>query len=205
MIEHQPARTDEQWIQDRTWPELIDAWGALDRLSDDALGRELERALEIRAAVEPGQASETAASHREPLKARWHRPRWMLPLAAAASVVLVLFGGYWLRPPVPPDPVFRGAEQHMALRIEVEASALRARWNPVPGAAGYELRVFARDGGMLQGVVTEDREAAIDLRPAASGHGAQAASVDVVALDELGQTLLRSQRIDLPDPNAEHE
>jgi len=154
--------------------------------TDDALAGEVERALEIRAATAPAGAARAAA---RPPRRAW------FALAAAAVIAVVAAGITWLPRP-PPEPVFRGSEQRMGLEVEMYTDALRARWNPVAGAAGYEVRVFAADGRELYDVETNETAATIELETPVETADAPA-FVEVTALDELGQDLQRSDRLAL--------
>jgi hypothetical protein len=155
--------------------------------ADDGLAAEVQRALEIRA------ATSLAA-----VKTRSGPPRraWVA-LAAAAGVAALGVGITWLQRPAD-SPVFRGAEQRMGLTVEADGATLRARWQSVADAAGYELQVLARDGRVLRSVEADGTAAALDLGAPADPASAPA-FVEVSALDELGQTLQRSERVALPD------
>jgi anti-sigma factor RsiW len=154
--------------------------------TDDALAGEVERALEIRAATAPARAATATARPR--------RRAW-LALAAAAGIAVVAAGIAWLPRP-PPEPVFRGSEQRMGLRVEMDTDALRARWAPVAGAAGYEIQVFAKDGRVLYDVETKETAATLELETPVQAPDAPA-FVEITALDELGQELQRSERLAL--------
>jgi hypothetical protein len=155
-------------------------------MADDALAVEVQRALEIRAALR-----DVAAKPATPRVA--YNPRLRLALAAAAAVALVAIAlPLWLQPP-PDAPVFRGVEQQMGLTIEAGGGELRARWASVPGATGYELRVLARDGALLDSVEVGATEAVLNLGE--EPEAGSAAFAEVVALDDLGQALRRSDRV----------
>jgi len=158
-------------------------------MADDDLAVELQRALEIRAALKDAGAKSTA-------RRGARNPRLTFTFAAAAAVALVAVALTWVRSP-PTAPVFRGVEQRMGLTIEAEGRELRAQWATVPGAAGYELRVLARDGVLLDSVEVTATEAAVDLGE--RRESGSAAFAEVVALDELGQTLRRSDRVAVTD------
>ena len=155
---------------------------------DDELAAEVERALEIRAATLPASIKRRTSG---PSRRVW------FALAAAASVAVLAVGIVSLQP-LPAPTVFRGVEQRMGLEVEVEGGALRARWQPIAGAAGYELQLFAQDGRSLRSLETDDAAATLDLG-APADLGAAPAFIEVSALDELGQTLQRSDRLALPD------
>jgi hypothetical protein len=149
--------------------------------ADDELAAEVQRALEIRAAMSPAAAKRRTGRP---------RPRTLFAFAAAAAAAMVAVGVLWLQPQQP--PVFRGVEQRMSVEIdEVGDGFWLANWQPVAGAADYELQVLASDGGVLL-TIHEDGLAA------GFGHDS-AAFIEVSALDELGQTLRRSERLALPD------
>ena len=154
--------------------------------TDEALAGEVERALEIRAATAPAGAARTTA---RPPRRAW------LALAAAAGIAVVAASIAWLPRP-PPEPVFRGSEQRMGLDVEMYTDALRARWAPVAGAAGYEIQVFAADGRVLHDVETNDTATTIELETPVETADTPA-FVEVTALDGLGQDLQRSERLAL--------
>ena len=97
-------------------------------------------------------------------------------------------------------PVFRGVEQRMGLEVQLNGRELNAKWAPVSGATGYELRVFERSGQLLRSVEVDGATAALDL-DTETGTAAPA-FVDVVALDRFGQELIRSQRIPLSESSG---
>lgn len=159
--------------------------------SDDRLAAELERALEIRAAMKSDAIKP---------QARRRRSAGLLPLALAAGVVMLVAGFYWLQVPPQSTPLFRGARQFLSLEVEVSGTQINARWDAVPGAAGYELRSFGRDGRLIGSKEFDGTAGVIDLR---SDGTPKPASVDVTALDAFGQSLIRSQRIAVSDGTAE--
>jgi hypothetical protein len=177
--------TEEQRIRAYLARELSEAEAERfeeELFANDDLAHEVQRALEIRAALrETGASSSTQRSRRN--------SRWLVALAAAAGVAFVAVTiPTLLRPP---EAVFRGVEQRMGLEVEVDSGEWRATWAPVPGATGYELRILARDGRVLRNIEVDATEAAIDV-----GEGGDpAAFAEVVALDDLGQTLRRSDRV----------
>jgi hypothetical protein len=155
---------------------------------DDGVAAEVESALEIRAATPRADAKRRTSS---PPRRAW------LAFAAAAGAAVIAVGIVWLQRPSEP-PVFRGVEQRMGLEVEADGGTLRARWQSVADAAGYELQVLARDGRVLRSVEADDTTAALDLGAAADAASAPA-FVEVSALDGFGQALQRSERIALPD------
>jgi hypothetical protein len=188
-----PSPADESRIQEYLAGRLdaVEAERFEERMfADEAFGAEVQRALEIRAATpQPGVQRRTGGPSR----------RVFIALAAAAGAAAVAVGVTWLPQP-PPSAVFRGVEQRMGLEVEVEVGggALRARWQPVAGAAGYELQLLARDGRALQSLEADDTTAVLDLGAPTDSTSAPA-FVEVSALDGLGQTLQRSDRLALPD------
>ena len=157
--------------------------------ADDELAAEVERALEIRAAMQEPVASPRVSARR---LASGMRPAWAL----AAGLAAISIGLVWFRSQ-PPTPVFRGVEQTMGLEVELAGGKLNARWAPASGAHGYELQTFAADGQLMESVPSKETTVAIELRAAAPP-----AYVEVVALDDFGQTMLRSQRVRLDPPDV---
>jgi hypothetical protein len=186
--EPKPSVADESRIQKYLAGRLDEAEAEAfeERLfADENLAAEVERALEIRAAAAPAAPAVAA----RPRAAKPPRRAWFA-LAAAAGAAVLAVGVVWLQRP-PPEPVFRGVEQRMDLTVEAGAGTVRARWPAVAGAVGYEVQIFGRDGGLLQTVETREPAATIELP------GAAPASIEVTALDDLGQVLQRSERVTL--------
>ena len=191
MNDPTPSSAEEGRIQDYLAGRLDAA--AAERFEqrmfeDDALAAEVETALEIRAAT-PAQAATRRPSG--PARRVWYA------LAVAAGAAVLAVGIVWLQQP-PAPPVFRGVEQRMGLEVEVDGGALRARWQPIADAARYELQVLASDGRVLRSLEAEGTAATVDLGAPAEG-SSEAAFVEVSALDDVGQTLQRSERLALPD------
>ena len=162
--------------------------------ADESLAQEAQLALEIRAAL----GSEKAI---RPSKGTGVGQRYRLAsLALAATIAALAVGVYWLPAPREAAPVFRGVEQRMGLDVELRGRALSAKWDPVSGATGYELRVFERSGKLLRSVEVENATAALDL--GLDAEAAAPAFVDVVALDDFGQELIRSGRIALSESSG---
>lgn len=183
--EPKPSVADESRIQKYLAGRLDEpeAEAFEERLfADEDLAAEVERALEIRAAAAPAVAAARRAA--KPPRRAW------FALAAAAGAAVLAVGVVWLQRP-PPEPVFRGVEQRMGLTVEAGAGTVRARWPAVAGAVGYEVQVFDRDGGLLQTLETREPAATIELPDAGP------ASIEVTALDDLGQVLQRSERLTL--------
>jgi hypothetical protein len=155
---------------------------------DDALAAEVQRALEIRAATQ----AQTGAARRASGPSR----RALFAFAAAATAAVLAVGIGWLQWPTAP-PVFRGVEQRMGLEVELDGGSLRARWQPIADAAGYELQLLAADGRVLRSLEAEGTAATVDLGAPANSTSAPA-FVEVTALDQVGQTLQRSERLALP-------
>ena len=188
MKDQTPAPSDESRIQDYLAGRLDSAEAERfeERMfADDALAAEVQRALEIRAAT-----SLVAAKKRSTPRRAW------VALAAAAGAAVLAVGIVWLQRPEEP-PVFRGVEQRMGLAVEADCATLRARWQAVADAAGYELQLLASDGRVLRSIEADGTAATLALDAAADRSSAPA-FVEVSALDGLGQTLQRSERVPLP-------
>jgi anti-sigma-K factor RskA len=155
--------------------------------ADDELAGEVQQALEIRAAMQEPVASPRVTARRR----SWgSRPAWAL----AAAIAVVGIGLVWFRPQAP-TPVFRGVEQTMRLEVELTGGELNAHWAAASGAHGYELQTFGADGQIMDSFPATGTTVAIELRAAPPP-----AYVELVALDDFGQTMLRSQRVRLaPD------
>jgi len=86
-------------------------------------------------------------------------PRAAVPLALAASVVLVITVGQRLRSPDAPD-VERGTTNEVTLlepTPEIEdGTPPTFAWKPVPGAQSYELEVLDDSGALVWGAKTSE-------------------------------------------------
>lgn len=146
---------------------------------------ELQRATELKAA--------------EPAPAPPRRTRaisWQ-PLALAAAVVLGV--GIWLARPVidaPPGPVYRdggdAAATVLPLTVARGGERVTLSWEPLEDADVYEVRVFDEAGNP----VFEKQTAAPALEISAAEWRSDAGTgpfyAQVIALDELRQTIARS-------------
>ncbi len=91
-----------------------------------------------------------------------------------------------------PQPMEAGA---LALEATLDETKLRASWAPVDGAAVYELRVYDADGRVLRASKVDGQTLAVDLDVLELGGFPSVTSLDVAALDGVGQTLARSERL----------
>jgi hypothetical protein len=122
--------------------------------------------------------------------------RWRLPAAAlAAAVAGLVFVGVWQANSR--GEVFRGSGETMRVEVAVGLGLLRATWEPVAGAAGYELRVYDEAGRLLITADAVDEVAIVDLQSLELGRRGTPTAVDVVALDGFGQVMRRSQQVSL--------
>ena len=127
------------------------------------------------------------------------RRAFLIPAAGlAAAIAGVALFGVWQRDPgEPTGDVFRGVEETMALEAVVDGLTLRTRWAPIAAAAGYELRLYDSGGRLLRASDVDALTVAVDIDVLELGGVPAVASMDIVALDALGQVLLRSERVTL--------
>ncbi|HET6628390.1 MAG TPA: zf-HC2 domain-containing protein [Woeseiaceae bacterium] len=150
----------------------------------DRCFEELQLASEVRAA----DTGEPAAARPRP------GTTWLL-LAVAATVLLA--AGLWLAQPLfeTPDPVYRDAGNGAGmLTVDVTHDDGRVilNWTPVQGVDQYEIRVFSDAGDPV--FEQQSRETSLDL-PVTSWQGSSRAGafyVQVIALDDLHQTIVQS-------------
>ena len=113
--------------------------------TDPALSIEVERAAELRSALQ----AETARPGRRTIQ-------WM-PLAAAAAVAALAIalwpGQTGIDIEMPPDDTnsstLRGEPQPWTVGIEASGETLTVSWAPVPGTSSYELIVYLEDGSVV--------------------------------------------------------
>ena len=153
---------------------------------------ELQRATELRATAE-AHAAGTAATRPA---ARGGRFAWPA-VGLAAAVALAV--GIWIAQPItdrPDAPVYRDAAQSgEILPVEFSRSedSVALSWPAVDGADRYSVRVWSETGELL---LEEDAtEPSIEL---AERHWQDAAGTDpvyvqVLAMDELQQVIVRSE------------
>ncbi len=91
--------------------------------------------------------------------------RVMLPLAAAAILLVALLPHVSLHTPLEPTPIFRGSEtEFLALSPigAVATSEVSFRWTSVEGAERYRLEVFDAESRPIFEVVSRDTSAVVD-------------------------------------------
>ena len=124
------------------------------------------------------------------------RRRWRLPaVALAAGLAGIVFVGVWRSSS--PGEVFRGSANSMQVEVAVGLGLLRATWEPVSGAAGYELRVYDDAGRLLTTADAVGEVGIVDLQSLELGRRGIATTAEVVALDSFGQVIRRSQQVSL--------
>ncbi len=155
----------------------------------------VQTANAARASFERELSDDTVASAARP------RRRWATLVPAvglAATLAGVALFGVWRADPTPArGEAFRGVDQTMALEVAVEGAMLRVSWSPVAAAAGYEVRAYDPSGRLLRASEVDGETVAVDLDVGELGGLPSVALLDVVALDGLGQVVLRSQRVAL--------
>jgi len=91
-----------------------------------------------------------------------------------------------------PEPA---VNEMLALDATLDETTLRATWVPVVGAASYELRVYDAGGRVLRASRVDGQTLAVDLDVLELGGVPSVDALDVAALDRVGQTLTRSERL----------
>jgi hypothetical protein len=91
-----------------------------------------------------------------------------------------------------PQPMAPGT---LAVEATVDETTLRASWEAVVGAAAYELRVYDAGGRLLRASQVDGRTLAVDLDVLELGGVPSVTALDVAAVDSVGRTLARSERL----------
>ena len=157
---------------------------------------ELQQATELRAVAASDRTAEAAGSRSAP------RPHWLAwpALGLAAAVALAL--GVWFtqpvtdRPPLPAETVFRDAAQNrgeLPLEISRKGDSVILSWPPVQQADRYSVRIWSEAGEPL----FEQDATGRSIELSATGVRTQGVYVQVVAVDELQQTIARSELVPL--------
>jgi hypothetical protein len=89
------------------------------------------------------------------------------------------------------------ADGTLALEATLDETTLRANWEPVVGAAAYELRVYDANGRVLRVSELDGQTLAVDLDVLELDGVPSVTALDVAALDGVGQILARSERLNV--------
>jgi len=159
----------------------------------DACFAQVELAAGLHAAL--GRRTRRPAAPRVPTRA----------LAAAAMLAVTALGVWLLRlPEATPgaDAQLRGADAALALSGARGDAELVLRWAAVPGATGYEIRVFDPRGVLLWQRRTPATELTVPLAELPAPSLAEPLQARVAALDGLGRPTAQSPivRLDTPAP-----
>ena len=159
--------------------------------ADDALANELQRSMEI-GAVARGSGKESAVTRFRDIR------RTVVPLALAAGAAAVVFGLFRVEAPHDPAQVLRGIEQQMGIEARIADERLLVHWQPVPGAIFYDLRVLDARGQLVAHAEIDGRrsEAIVGFDMVADSESGPF-SVELIALDSLRQTIVRSGNIEI--------
>lgn len=111
----------------------------------------------------------------------------LVPVGGALAIAVIAFISV-----LSPQPT---AQRPLALEATHDETTLRASWGPVVGAAAYELRVYDAGGQLLRASEVDGQTLAVDLDLLELGGVPSVTALDVAALDSLGQTLARSERL----------
>ncbi|MGE0160576.1 MAG: hypothetical protein AB7T31_14295 [Gemmatimonadales bacterium] len=111
----------------------------------------------------------------------------LVPVGGALAIGMIV-----LISTLAPQPAADGT---LALEATLDETTLRASWAPVVGAASYELRVYDAGGRLLRASAVDGQTLAVDVDVLELGGVPSASALDVAALDRVGQTLARSERL----------
>ena len=113
----------------------------------------------------------------------------LAPLGAALAIGMIALISI-----LAPQPTADGT---LALEATLDETTLRASWEPVVGAAAYEVRVYDAGGRLLRASEVDGQTLAVDLDALELGGVPSVTALDVAALDGVGQTLARSERLNV--------
>ena len=113
---------------------------------DDELAEEIERAVEVRAALSARQPTSGAAHRpwrRKPVGGQW--------LAIAAALGVVAFGSVlWLQQDTR-APVMRAGEERLKVEVAPAPGGIHLVWPQVKGAESYRIDIFTANGERVTG------------------------------------------------------
>lgn len=164
----------------------------------DRCWEEVERGLEVRAALTAEETREVSSGEGQRAPGRW----WRHPAFAVAAGLGLAAVGLWQWGPAGPEEgretIVRGATEALELAFETSSERLALSWPEVTGAESYLVQFLDAAGTLL----LEEETAASELTvawmrlPPPNTEGALLARVQ--ALDSLRQTLVSSDFVELP-------
>ena len=113
----------------------------------------------------------------------------LVPVGGILAIAMIALISVLAPPPT--------ADGTLALEATLDETTLRASWAPVVGAVAYELRVYDAGGRVLRASAVDGQTRAVDLDLLELGGVPSVTALDVAALDSAGQTLARSERLDV--------
>lgn len=160
----------------------------------EACWRRIRRALELRAgfAGDAGAQAPAAAVARSPDAHNW----W--PMAAGVAVAALLLGTWQITSDngAPDSDAMRGPGDSLQVSTRAEPGKIAASWPPVPEADVYRVRLFTGNGTLLLERETRGNELEIRGASLPGLEPGQSVYWSVEALDELRQSVARSELIE---------
>jgi anti-sigma factor RsiW len=153
--------------------------------------REVQRALEIRAALESKEAALSPDRGMRRSPPRWRRPLVWAGLAASAVLALGTWAAHESRHAPESEPVWRGPGAEMAVRVQATAEGLIAQWPPQPGAQSYVVDVSTEEGVPV--VKRETSGTRLAIAVPTPPHGSATLYISVEALGPRREVRARSQ------------
>jgi hypothetical protein len=156
---------------------------------DDELAEEIERAVEVRAALSAPRHTSSAVVRRSraiPVGGRW--------LALAAALGMVAFGSVlWLQRD-PGAPVMRAGEERLKVEVAPAPGGIHLVWPQVEGAESYRIDIFTASGERLTGA--ELRRSPYLLADSVTPTTPGPLYARIVALDHVRRVLADSRLIE---------
>ncbi len=189
----------ERYVTDRLDAEDSERFEAHYFACDRCWG-EVQAALEVSAALSPGEqhnaprAERQEVPHRARARAWW---RWGPPLAAAAVLVVVV-GVLRMgerEPQTDAPAITRGVAASLSLTIVRSDDSIRVTWLAVEGAVRHRVRAFTNDGLVL---FAEEPVATSFVTAASFADTLDQVFLQVEALDRVGAVLATSPLEQVP-------
>lgn len=189
---------------DRCWQEVWQAVGlrsAFEGAEIEAAGPETATTIDSTAA--PAREEEDRSTHEESrvgdrddrsTPGRWQGQKVLLPLAAAAGLVLAAIGLWQVLPDgaAPEAGVYRAPEGALDVSAYTSGELLVAAWGALEEAERYRARLYTADGAVLFDRTTVDTTLDVAAGELSAGTGNARLYWSIDALDPLGRVVARS-------------
>lgn len=183
---------------DRCWEKVwraVEVRSAFESSDAEAIGgRPHGRRWEPEPGSRKDEERSPAEAEARPSPTRWPGRRVLLPLAAAAGLVLAAIGLWQALPegPGPESDVYRSSEGALEASAYTSGDVIVTSWRPLEEAERYRVRVYTGEGAVLYDRTTADTVLDVTSGELSPRPGDAELYWRVDALDALGRVVARS-------------